>query len=105
MDVEVIKDLSHLTLDVIGQSSFGYKFNTVLGGDSKVSEAFAFVLHQAFNFKYLVSTLLIPFFQYLPLAENRKLHSAREIADNTVLEVNLCYVFILSFLTSELSTS
>jgi len=87
LDVEVIKDLSHLSLDVIGQSSFGYKFNTVLGGDSKVSEAFAIVFQQAFNFKYLVCRMLIPFFEYLPLAENRKIHSAKEIADNTVLQV------------------
>jgi len=39
-DLEVLKDMSHLTLDVIGQSSFGYNFNTVLGGESKISEAF-----------------------------------------------------------------
>jgi len=95
LDVEVIKDLSHLSLDVIGQSSFGYKFNTVLGGDSKVSEALAIVFQQAFNFKYLVCRMLIPFFEYLPLAENRKIHSAKEIADNTVLQVNLCYYTIV----------
>jgi len=86
VDVEVIKDLSHLTLDVIGQSSFGYNFNTVLGGESKISEAFATVL-QGINFKYIICKFLIPFFDYLPLAETRKIHSAKEIADNTVIEV------------------
>jgi len=86
VDVEVIKDLSHLTLDVIGQSSFGYNFNTVLGGESKISEAFATVL-QGINFKYIICKFLIPFFDYLPLAETRKIQSAKEIADNTVIEV------------------
>ena len=82
-----MEDLSHLTLDVIGQSAFGYNFNTILGGDNKVSEAFAIVL-QKLNFKYLIGKFLIPFFEYLPLAETRKIESAKEIADNTVIEVS-----------------
>ena len=87
MDVDVLEDLSHLTLDVIGQSAFGYNFNTILGGDSKVSQAFGVVL-QGMSFKYLICKFLIPFFEYLPLAENKKIQTAREIADNTVIEVH-----------------
>ena len=82
-----MKDLSHLTFDVIGQSAFGYNFNTILGGDSRVSEAFGIVL-QGLTLKYIIGKFLIPFFDYLPLAETRKIKSAREIADNTVIEVS-----------------
>ena len=85
-DKEVLEDLSHLTLDVIGESAFGYKFNTILGGDSKVSEAFNTVI-QGFNFKYLICKFLIPFFEYLPLAETKRIQSAREISDSIVIEV------------------
>ena len=87
IDIDVMEDLSHLSLDVIGQSSFGYNFNTILGGDNRVSEAFANLLLKL-NFKYLIAKFLIPFFEYLPLAETRKIESAREIADNTVIEVS-----------------
>ena len=87
METEVIKELSHLTLDVIGESAFSYKFNSVLGGDSKISEAFNTVI-QGFEFKYLILKLMIPFFDYLPLKENRRIQSAREISDNIVMEVH-----------------
>ena len=88
METEVIKELSHLTLDVIGESAFSYKFNSVLGGDSKISEAFNTVI-QGFEFKYLVLKLMIPFFDYLPLKENRRIQSAREISDHIVMKVHI----------------
>lgn len=87
IDTDVQEDLSHLTLDVIGQSAFGYSFNTILGGKSKLSDAFT-LLFQAMSYRYLICKFLIPFFDYLPLAETKKLQSAREIADKTVLKVN-----------------
>ena len=87
METEVTKELSHLTLDVIGESAFSYKFNSVLGGDSKISEAFNTVI-QGFEFKYLILKLMIPFFDYLPLKENRRIQSAREVSDNIVMEVH-----------------
>ena len=78
--------MRHLSLDLIGESAFGYSFNTILGGSSKVSEAFT-VLFLSFNIMFLVCKFLFPFFDYLPLAENRKIQAAKEITDNTVLEV------------------
>lgn len=78
--------MRHLSLDLIGESAFGYSFNTILGGSSKVSEAFT-VLFLSFNITFLVCKFLFPFFDYLPLAENRKIQAAKEITDNTVLEV------------------
>ena len=86
--VAVHEDLTHLTLDVIGQSAFGYNFNTVLAGESKVSEAVDFVM-RGISFKQIACKKFIPYFEYLPTNENRKIKAAREIADNTVLEVSI----------------
>ncbi|XP_068743942.1 cytochrome P450 4c21-like isoform X1 [Montipora capricornis] len=86
IDIELLDDLSHLTLDVIGQTAFGYNFNTILAGESKVSRAFATVSH-ALDFKYLICKFLIPYFDYLPLAVNKKLQIAKEISDDIVLKV------------------
>lgn len=85
--VAVHDDLTHLTLDVIGQAAFGYNFNTVLAGDSKVSKAVK-VVTGGMSPKYIIAKTLIPFFEFLPIAETRRIKEAREIADNTVLEVS-----------------
>lgn len=84
--VEVHDDLTHLTLDVIGQSAFGYNFNTVLAGESKVSEAVDLVI-SGMSFRQLMGKTFIPFFEYLPTSENRRIKTAKEIADNTVLDM------------------
>ena len=86
--IAVHEDLTHLTMDVIGQSAFGYNFNTVLAGESKVSEAVDVVI-SGMSFRQTVCKNLIPYFEYLPTNENRKIKAARETADNTVLEVNM----------------
>ena len=85
--VSVHEDLSHLTLDVIGQSAFGYNFNTVLAGESKVSEAVNAVIG-GMSFSYMACKALIPFFESLPIGETRRIKEAREIADTTVLQVS-----------------
>lgn len=85
--VAVHDDLTHLTLDVIGQAAFGYNFNTVLAGDSKVSKAVK-VVTGGMSLKYIIAKALIPFFEFLPIGETRRIKEAREIADNTVLEVS-----------------
>ena len=85
--VAVHDDLMHLTLDVIGQSAFGFNFNTVLGGESKVSEAVN-IATGGMSLRYAVAKALIPFFELQPIGETRRIKEAREIADNTVLEVS-----------------
>ena len=85
--VPVHDDLTHLAFDVIGQAAFGYNFNTVLGGASKVSEAVNIVTG-GMSIRYMIYKSLIPFFELLPIGETRRIKEAREIADNTVLEVS-----------------
>ena len=53
----------HLTLDVIGQSAFGYNFNTVLGGKSKVSEAVMQYCHWRNEFQICSSKIPDSFFR------------------------------------------
>jgi len=85
--VLVHDDLTHLTLDVIGQAAFGYNFNTVLAGESKVSEAVS-VVTGGMSVRYVMLKSVIPFFELLPISETRRIKEAREIADNTVLQVS-----------------
>ena len=92
--VAVHDDLTHLSLDVIGQSAFGYNFNTVLAGESKVSEAVSAVVG-GMSVRYIILTSLIPFFELLPIGETRRIKEATEIADNTVLEVSNIFLIII----------
>ena len=97
--VAVHEDLTHLTLDVIGQSAFGYNFNTVLAGESKVSEAVR-VVTGGMSVGYILLNYLIPFFESLPVGETRRIKEAREIADNTVLEVSDTFYCLIEKNTS-----
>ena len=95
--VSVHDDLTHLALDVIGQAAFGYNFNTVLAGESKVSEAVT-VVTGGMSIRYLLLKSLIPFFTLLPIGETRRIKAARETADNTVLEVGKTFYYILNIM-------
>ena len=91
--VAVHDDLMHLTLDVIGQSAFGYNFNTVLAGESKVSEAVR-VVTGGLSVGYIILKSMIPFFELLPVGETRRIKEATEIAENTVLEVSNTFIIL-----------
>ena len=84
----VSTDLNHLTLDIIGRCAFGYRFNTVLSGESETSSAFSAVIKDI-SFGRIMRKRYIPLYDYLPLAENKRARKAFEITDGTVLEVSL----------------
>lgn len=86
-EVPVYTDLTHLTLDIIGRCAFGYNFNTVLSGESEISTAFSAVI-KGINFGRMMRLNIIPLYDYLPVAENKKARKALEMTDGTVLEVN-----------------
>lgn len=86
--------MRYFLLDLIGESVFGYSFNTILGGSSKVLEVFI-VLFLSFNITFFVCKFLFFFFDYLFLVENRKIQVVKEIIDNIVLEViNLLFDYV-----------
>ena len=54
----------------------------------QVSEAVDLVI-SGMSFRQLMGKTFIPFFEYLPTSENRRIKTAKEIADNTVLDVSI----------------
>jgi hypothetical protein len=86
--IDVGDDICHLTLDVIGKTSFGYDFNTTLGDESEVSVAFNKLMIGG-EFGYIVRRNIIPFYEYLPLPDNYAIKKASNIVDSTVLRVSL----------------
>ncbi|KAK3748430.1 hypothetical protein QZH41_017300 [Actinostola sp. cb2023] len=95
--VEVDDDICHLTLDIIGKTSFGYGFNTVLGQESEVSTAFNSLLTGT-EFSYLVRSKIIPFYKYLPFPDNLAIKKSTKLVDDTVLKVCLSITFLLGYL-------
>ncbi|KAK3746584.1 hypothetical protein QZH41_016651, partial [Actinostola sp. cb2023] len=97
--VEVDDDICHLTLDIIGKTSFGYGFNTVLGQESEVSTAFNSLLTGT-EFSYLVRSKIIPFYKYLPFPDNLAIKKSTKLVDDTVLKLRALGC-LLSYLQTE----
>lgn len=85
-EASISVDLTHLTLDIIGRCAFGYNFDTVLSGESEVSNAFSDVILEI-NFARLMRQKLIPLYKYLPLPDNVRARKGLELTDKTVLEI------------------
>ena len=84
-DVMVHSDLSRVSLDIIGESAFGYKFNSTLEGETEITKAFTQITNGVD-----VSTaflLAIPFYRYLPLEGNRLQRNAARITNEVVMKV------------------
>ncbi|XP_020907526.1 taurochenodeoxycholic 6 alpha-hydroxylase isoform X1 [Exaiptasia diaphana] len=84
--VDVGDDICHLTLDIIGKTSFGYGFNTVLGKETEVSTAFNTLLNGA-EFGYVVRSRMIPFYRYLPFSDNLAIKKSISLVNSTVFKV------------------
>jgi len=81
----VQSDLFRLTLDIIGQTAFGYQFKSVREGDTEVTNAFNHMTTGVDLSR--LSLLTLPFFKYLPLKENRLKKNATEITNKVVMKV------------------
>ena len=93
-EASISVDLTHLTLDIIGRCAFGYNFDTVLLGESEVSNAFSDVILEI-NFARLMRQKLIPLYKYLPLPDNVRARKGLELTDKTVLEVRCDWIYYL----------
>ena len=87
VEVLIAEDLTHLTLDIIGLTAFGYNFDTVKSGDNEISEAFDSILSGGLSLSSRFLRKFIPFYQYLPLEANVKAKRAKKLTDNLVCEV------------------
>ena len=84
-----------LSLDIIGECAFGYKFNAVTERHNKISSAFETLL-QDVNFK--VNLLgKIPILRNIPTKKTKKRDNALKITSDVILEVgNVIYLLIMS---------
>ena len=86
-EVDILKDFSKLTLDIIGQTAFGYRFDTLISGENKVSQAVETLLRGRISVTARFLRRIIPFYDWLPLQENRKMNEATNITDAVVKQV------------------
>ncbi|XP_031565881.1 taurochenodeoxycholic 6 alpha-hydroxylase-like [Actinia tenebrosa] len=84
--LEVSEDICHLTLDIIGKTSFSYDFNSTLGTENEVTTAFNSLMSRG-EFGYLVRKNVIPFYEYFPLPDNLAIKRSSQIVDGTVFKV------------------
>ena len=77
-------------MDVIGETAFGYKFNSINGGHSKEARATDTILRGQFDMKRRSLEMVFPFFKLIPSEEKAKVDEAKTILNETVLKVKLC---------------
>ena len=65
MDCNVLEGLTHVSLDVIGLSAFGYNFDCVLTGETEESKATDIVLKGHFDLQNRSMEALFPPLRYL----------------------------------------
>ena len=78
-----------MTLDVIGETAFGYNFNSIDGCHSKESKATDTILRGQFDLRKRFLEILFPVLQIFPSKERAKVEEAKRILDEIVLKVNL----------------
>ena len=93
-EVDVAKHFSHYTLDVIGEAGFGYKFNTVLCGDSPASQALQRIMTGRARLKTRVLKRMIPFIETLPLKANIETKKALKLTQSLVDEVGTFHILM-----------
>ena len=87
-EADIHRDLSKLTLDAIGETAFGYNFNTLVSGENKVSQAVELILSGKISVVARVLRKYIPFYDMIPFQENVRLKEAAEIMNDFVNEVS-----------------
>ncbi|KAF9484969.1 cytochrome P450 [Pholiota conissans] len=81
-DVEVLSWLSKMTLDVIGQAGFNYRFDALAGKTSELSEAFSTIFESATSLSlFAIARYLIPALRILPDPKAQTIKASRETMD------------------------
>ena len=78
---------THLTLDVIGESAFGYCFNSITRGHSKESTATDTFLVGQFNMRRKALEAFFPFLKYFPSEERDKVDEATKVMNGIIDKV------------------
>eukprot|EP00112_Aurelia_sp_Birch-Aquarium-sp1_P000792 Seg1077.10 transcript_id=Seg1077.10/GoldUCD/mRNA.D3Y31 product="Cytochrome P450 4F12" protein_id=Seg1077.10/GoldUCD/D3Y31 len=83
----ILDEFTHLTLDVIGESAFGYSFNSILKGNSKESMATDTILRGGFNLQRRALESWFPFLKYIPSEEREKVDEATNVMNGIIDKV------------------
>ncbi|KAK3729733.1 hypothetical protein QZH41_011198, partial [Actinostola sp. cb2023] len=84
--VEVDDDICHLTLDIIGKTSFWLRIQYGTGTGIRSVNGLNSLLTGT-EFSYLVRSKIIPFYKYLPFPDNLAIKKSTKLVDDTVLKV------------------
>ncbi len=94
-EVDIAEFFNHYTLDVIGETGFGLRFNTVLSGESEASRAIERIITGRTPLKTRVLKRIIPFFERLPLKANIEMRKALKLTHTLVNQVRTPLILYL----------
>ena len=86
-EVDILKDFNKLTLDIIGETAFGYRFDTLVSGENNVSQAVETLLKGKISVMSRFLRRIIPFYDKLPLQQNKVINEAMKLTDSVVKKV------------------
>ena len=95
-EVDILHDFNKLTLDVIGETAFGYNFETLVSGENKVSQAVSTLLKGRLSVMGRFLRRFIPFYEKFPLKENVAIKEATKVMQSIVQKVNI-YKYISTY--------
>ena len=85
------KDLNSLTLDIIGESAFDYKFNSLSGFNSEESQATDRLLRCAFDFRRKGLEMLLPILRIFPSKSREEIKATAELFKKTIFNVSVFF--------------
>ena len=86
-EVDILRDFNKLTLDVIGETAFGYKFDTLVSGENSISQAVETLLRGKISVMSRFLRRIIPFYDKLPLKQNKVMNEATKLTTSVVKKV------------------
>ena len=86
-EVNILKDFNKLTLDIIGETAFGYRFDTLISGENKISQAVETLLRGGTSVTARFLRRIIPFYDKLPTQHNKMIAEAIDVTDSVVKQV------------------
>jgi len=86
-EVNILKDFNKLTLDIIGETAFGYRFDTLISGENKVSQAVETLLRGRISVTARFLRRIIPFYDKLPTQHNKMMAEAIDVTDSVVKQI------------------
>ena len=93
---EIQEKFTRLTLDVIGEAAFGYRFNSLIQGHTAESSATDTIFRGQFNFARRALEYYVPFLKLFPSKERRRVEEAKDIVTNMVFKVISFSIFTLN---------